>query len=107
MEEANSQFLGISKEKLQQFKELINNLFTRSDEFLIKITDAKFDVRNFCFWLNKSVIKSSQENEIEIENLKFDINSFKFNFSRLLNFLSDDKSFYFQELLSYFSEEGI
>ena len=49
MEEANSQFLGISKEKLQQFKELINNLFTRSDEFLIKITDAKFDVRNFCF----------------------------------------------------------
>jgi len=53
------------------------------------------------------VIKSSQENEIEIENLKFDINSFKFNFSRLLNFLSDDKSFYFQELLSYFSEEGI
>ena len=30
----------------------------RSEEFLIKITDAKFDVRNFCFWLNKGVIKS-------------------------------------------------
>ena len=87
-------------------RDFLNHLFTLAEEFLIKVTDAKFDTRNFCYWLNKSVIKSSQENENEIENLKFELNSFKFNFSRLLNFLSDDKQFQFQELLSFFKDEN-
>ena len=104
MNKETYQFLGLSVEDLKTLREFINHLFTQTEEFLIKITDAKFDTRNFCYWLNKSVIKSSQENENEIENLKFELNSFKFNFSRLLNFLSDDKQFYFQELQSYFKD---
>ncbi len=35
------------------------------------------------------------------------MNAFKFNFSRLLNFLSSDKTFYFKELLSYFEGETL
>ena len=90
MEEANCQFLGVDKDGLQEFKNVLDDLLIRSEEFLIKVTDKKFDVRNFCCWLNKAVIKTIQENEVEIENLKFDMNQYKFNMSRLLNFISSD-----------------
>lgn len=56
--------------------EVIKILYTTSEELLMSATESKLNIRNLLVWLNKNVIKTSQENEIEIENHKSELNKY-------------------------------
>lgn len=53
------------------------------------------------------MIKTTQENEIEIENNKSYLTKYSVDIDRLYNMLSDDDSFHLKKLLSFFIDEEI
>lgn len=58
-------------------------------------------------YLFLDVIKTTQENEIEIENNKSYLTKYSVDVDRLYNMLSDDDSFHLKKLLSFFIDEEI
>lgn len=55
---------------------------------------------------NAATIKSSGENEAEIENTKSYLNKYTVDFNRLHNFLAEEKKFKLQNLLNFFAKNS-
>jgi len=95
-------FFGIDQEVLQKTSQFVSELYVRADKFLKELTETKIDTRNFIIWMNKCVIKTS--GDAEIENTKSHLAKLSFDIRRLIKIFEDENIFYMKHLFGYFQD---
>jgi len=95
-------FFGIDQEVLQKTTQFVSELYVRADKFLKELTETKIDTRNFIIWMNKCVIKTS--GDAEIENTKSHLAKLSFDIRRLIKIFEDENIFYMKHLFGYFQD---
>jgi len=111
--------LGLELNDLEKMESLLTQISILTEKLLLASSETKINIRNLLVWLNKSnfffnkkiniffidVIKTTHENDIEIENHKCYLNKYSIDVERLYKMLADDNLFHMKNLLSFFIED--